>query len=221
MKICDFQIRPATVKDNPFLIETIIEAEKSGTDKIGLSNLFHLSEEKLRQCLIQMMEEEIDGCEFSISSFQIAEIEGISVAAIAGWIEGENEDNIPSGMLKSNLLGFVLPKESLEYVQKLSGLLGGIQIARETYTYQIEYVYVSPDYRGMGLISALLDAHSKLAGGVVHKMQVQAFANNSAAIKAYEKYGFKVKREYEVCDEQILNYLPYNIKLLLEKNLIE
>lgn len=218
MNKCDYKIRPATVEDIPFLIEVIIEAEKSGTDKLGLSTLFHISEEKLRQCLAQMMEEEIDGCEFSISSYQMAEVAGMPVAAIAGWIEGRNEDNLASGILKSNLLGFVLPKESLESIQKMSGLLEGIQIVRETHTYQIEYVYVSPDYRGMGIVSSLLDAHSELGNGVAHKMQVQAFANNFAAIKAYEKYGFKVKREYKVCDDRILNYLPYNIKLLLEKN---
>ncbi len=40
----DFIIRPATIADAPFLAETIIEAEKSGTDKLSYTTIFGLSE---------------------------------------------------------------------------------------------------------------------------------------------------------------------------------
>lgn len=215
----DYQIRPATMKDADFIIETIVEAEKSGTDKLGLSTLFNLSENQVRQSLLQILSEEIDGCEFSISSFIVAEAGGKPVAAIAGWIEGDNEDNQPSGLLKSNLLGFVLPPESLTFIQRLSSLIEGIQIEREKHTYQIEYVYVSSDFRGKGLVQELLQAHTERATIRVSKMQVQAFSNNLAAIKTYEKYGFKIVREFKTTDNDVLNYLPDNKKYLLEINL--
>ena len=65
-------IRPATLDDVEFIATTIIEAEKSSTDKIGPANYFGISESDYRNYLIQMLEEEIDGCELSISSFLIA-----------------------------------------------------------------------------------------------------------------------------------------------------
>ena len=69
----NYIIRPATINDVPFLAKTIFEAEKSGSSKIGLANTFNLTENELNNYLIQILDEEIDGCEFSISSFVIVE----------------------------------------------------------------------------------------------------------------------------------------------------
>ena len=106
--------RKATVDDVGFLVDVIVNAEKSGTDKFGLANLFGISEQEARNIISELLEEEIDGCEFSISSFVVAEYDGVPVSAFAGWIEGENEDDMPSGLLKSNLLAYYLPEGCLE-----------------------------------------------------------------------------------------------------------
>ena len=79
----DFILRPATIYDAPFLAETIIEAEKSGTDKLSYSTIFGLTEDEVHKYLIDILEEEIDGCELSISSFTIAESKGKVAAALS------------------------------------------------------------------------------------------------------------------------------------------
>lgn len=213
-------IRPATLDDRDFIVEAIISAEKSGTDKLGISTLFGLSEEEVCGYLVEMLKEEIDGCEFSVSSFLIAEVNQVPIAAMAGWIEGRNEDRLPSALLKSNLLGYVLPAKNLEHIRQLSDVIRDLQISREKDTYQIEYVYVSPDYRGHHLSERLLGEHyqrgcTEYRG--IRKMQVQVFAGNFPALRAYEKFGFVRSKEYRGYHPEITDYLPGNVKLLLEK----
>ena len=94
--------RNATITDVPFIVTAIIEAEKSGTDKLSYSTIFGLTEEEVRSYLQEMLYEEIDGCELSISSFIIAEYNGQPAGALSAWIEGK--DGIPSAILKGNLL---------------------------------------------------------------------------------------------------------------------
>ena len=85
-----------------------------------MAKLFELSEEQFRGYIAQMLEEEIDGCDFSISSFIIAEYEGKPVATFGGWIEGVNEDEMPSSLLKSNLIGYTIPLENIKKAQEKS-----------------------------------------------------------------------------------------------------
>ena len=44
------------------------------------------------------------------------------------------------------------------------------------------------------------------------------FKNNIAAIKTYKKW-FRVKKSYRSNSKEILNYLPYEEKYLMEKNI--
>ena len=49
-------VRPATNKDIDFLVETVMQAEKSSTGKCGLANYFDISEEELRVYLFKIFE---------------------------------------------------------------------------------------------------------------------------------------------------------------------
>src|SRR5487761_2666622 len=109
-------IRGAAIRDVAFLVETIIEAEKSGTDVLSYSTVFGLTEDDSRKYIAEMLLEEVDGCEISISSFMVAEIDGKPVAAVSAWIEGI--ERVQSKILKGNLLHFTLPKECIERVAK-------------------------------------------------------------------------------------------------------
>ena len=111
-------IRKATLDDVDFLVTTIIEAEKSSTYNLGLANYFEVTEEELRQYLKDILEEDIDGCELSVSSFIVAEYEGQVVSTRGGWLEGHNEDEQPSAVLKSNLIQFHFPMEKVLNAQK-------------------------------------------------------------------------------------------------------
>ncbi len=151
--------RHATVNDIDFIVDTIVAAEKSGTDNFGLANLFEVTEAEMRNYIKEMLEEEIDGCELSLSSFIVAEYEGEAVAAFGGWIEGRNEDDMPSALLKANLINYYLPKEKVLASMAKADIVKPLQIDREQGTYQLEYSYTKPEYRGNGIMKDIIERH--------------------------------------------------------------
>ena len=216
----EIKIRRATLDDVDFLVDTIVAAEKSGTDNFGLAKLFELSEGEMRTYIKAMLDEEIDGCEFSVSSFIVAEVDEKVVAAFAGWIEGQNEDALPSSILKSNLVGYCLPVENVKKSQSKSEIVRPLQIEREDGTYQLEYSYTLPEYRGRGILGKIIEAHEKKAvSSNVKKIQVHVFDNNPSAIKSYEKKGFKIIKRFESAHPDTSLFFPSNIELLMEKEL--
>ena len=216
----EIKIRRATLNDVDFLVDTIVAAEKSGTDNFGLAKLFELSEGEMRTYIKAMLEEEIDGCEFSVSSFLVAEHQGRVVSAFAGWVEGQNEDELPSSILKSNLVGYCLPVENVKKSQSKSEIVRPLQIEREEGTYQLEYSYTLPEYRGRGILGKIIEAHEKEAiSNNVKKIQVHVFDNNPSAIKSYEKKGFKITKRYESTYPDTSMFFPSNVELLMEKEL--
>jgi ribosomal protein S18 acetylase RimI-like enzyme len=216
-----FNYRKATTGDIPFLVDTIIEAEKSGTDKLSYTTVFGLSEADTRKYLANMLDEEVDGCELSVSSFLLAEWEGEIAAAVASWIE--NEHGMPSSVLKGNLLSYTLPAESISKARELSVLLSELHIENTPDTLQLGLVYVSNSFRGKNLVSELINRQIEWAKSVkpaIKEMFVQVFGNNTPAIKAYEKAGFETALEKIAQSATILNYLPSVKKLLMKKNLV-
>lgn len=213
-------INRATINDIAFITDTIVAAEKSGTDNFGLAKLFGVDEKTMKGYIHAMLDEEVDGCEMSLSSFLVARYEGKPVAAFAGWVEGCNEDDMPSSLLKSNLIGYVLPQECLMRSREHADVVRPLQIEREAGAYQLEYSYTLPEYRGKGILGAIIDAHEQEAISMgASKIQVHVFDNNPAAIKSYEKSGFKVTRQYESKHPETSKYFPSNVELLMEKEL--
>ena len=218
----EYIFREAKASDIPFLVEVIIESEKSGSDTIGLAKTFNIDEQDLRKYLTQMLEEDIDGCEFSVSSFLVAEYEGFPVAASGGWVEGENEDNLPSAILKANLLSYVLPRECLSQLSNISEIIKDLQIEREPHTLQLEYAYTKPEHQGKCLgwdLAEKIWEKARLQDNMVKKSYSQVFENNIIAIKGNQVLGYKTIKRFESKNPEILNYFPHNIKLLMEKEL--
>jgi len=211
-------IRPATLDDVEFIATTIIEAEKSSTDKIGPANYFELSESDYRKYLIQMLEEEIDGCEISISSFVVAEYEGEIVAARGGWLEGDNEDGASSSMLKSNLFAYVLPRENLMKGQSKYDIVKDIMIEREKGTYQLENSYTKAEFRGLHIMSLLDTYHIDIAiKKGVKKIQAHVSKENEKSLRACERSGFHVVRYFTSSHPQVKEYYPDDTMVLLER----
>lgn len=217
-----YEIRIANINDIDFLAKVIIEAEKSGTDKIGLANVFNITESELKSYLVRVLDEEIDGCEYSLSSFLIANFKGEPVAAFGGWVELENENNQPSSILKSNLIGYVFPADRLKVLKENQNIIKDLIFDREAYSHQLEFAYVDKDHRGKGLtkriIESLLD-RAKTKCPNVKKSQVQVYGNNKAAIAVYRKSGYSEVQRKESKHPSTLEYLPDNVKLVLEKKI--
>lgn len=216
----EYVIKKATLKDVDFLADVIIGAEKSFTENLGLAKFFELSEEKVKELIIAMLEEEVDGCDFSISSFFIAWYGDKPVGALGGWVEGYY-DGMSSNMLKSNLISHVFPRESvLKAHEKMAIIKEMLHIERPVGTYQLEYVYVDADHRGKRITQQLMDVHLAYAKELdpnINRAQLSCFENNESIIKAHERNGYQRIKRY-VCDnDEILKYLPFNVKVLLEK----
>jgi ribosomal protein S18 acetylase RimI-like enzyme len=216
----EYSIRKATINDVDFLAEVIIGAEKSLTNNLGIANFFELSEEKVKELIIAMLEEEVDGCDFSISSFFIAFYGEKPVGALGGWVEGYY-DGMSSNLLKSNLISFIFPHENVVKAQeKMEIIKEMLHIERPMGTYQLEYVYVDSDHRGKRITQQLMDVHLAYAKQLdpnVTKAQLSCFENNESIIRAHERNGYQRIKRYVCENEKILDYLPFNVKVLLEK----
>lgn len=215
----EYLTRQAVVTDTTFIADAIIAAEKSGTGKLGLGTLFNLAEPEIKKLLMQCLDEGSSGCEFSLNSFLIIEHAGKPVSAVAGWIEGFGT-SITSRVIKTNLMRFIFPKENILAAYSKADIVKDMLIEREKNTLQVEYVYTINEYRGKGLAGGLIDEHIALSltkYPQLIKAQVQVFKNNESAIKLYERSGFKSVKLFTSGNKEILKYLPYNEKLLMEK----
>ena len=217
----DYFIRQACLDDADFISDVIIEAEKSMTENLGLANFFDMSEEEIKKCLINILNEEVDGCEFSLSSFYVACYQGVPVSAMGGWLEGHNEDCMPSALLKANLINYFFPKEKVLGTADKQEIVKSLQIPREEGTYQLEYSYTASEHRGHRLIGKLMVRHLQKAKELnpdCCKAQLHVFENNPAIIKSHERSGFKVVKRYVSEHPLVMKYFPYNVELLMEKN---
>ena len=215
-----YVIRSANKNDIPFLADIVIHAEKSNSDRLSYSTLFNIPESKVKELIMAMFDEEVDGCEFSISSFLIAEFEDKPVAGFGAWIE--NHGNPPSKLLKANLLGFIFGSDFLNNLKATSEIVRDIMIERERGALQLEYLYVDEGHRGKKLGDRLIQDHIRNATKIypeLKKVQVQCFSNNLPAVKVYERCGFTVSKKYNSDNKELLNYLPFFEKILMEKRL--
>lgn len=216
-----YKLRKATINDCSFLADVVIAAEKSGSNKLSFSTLMDLDEETVKNKIISMFEEEVDGCEFSISSYLIVEKDHSPVASFGSWIEG-HEDDTPSKILKSNLIGYTFGTELIKKLQSKAEFISDLIIEREKNTLQFEYLFVLPEHRKNGLADMIIKEQIlrfKEIKNDITKAQVQAFANNFPAIKLYERNGFKITRNVISHSDKTLLYLPFNEKVLMEKHL--
>ena len=217
----DINIRQATEADKDFLIESIIEAEKSGSDMISDCAIFSITEDDFRTALSSMLDEDMEGQELNISGFLIAEVDGEKAAALNTWVE--NASGMSSSMIKSNLLMYFLDRQAIINAAPAMALMNEVNIHRDSNALQIESVYTAEKYRGLGLTSKLINEHIRLkqaAAVPFNKVQVILLKNNEAAQKAYQKAGFAIVAEKHCTNPAILNLMPCDTKILMEKQLI-
>jgi ribosomal protein S18 acetylase RimI-like enzyme len=214
----EFTIRQATSDDIPFLVDTIIEAEKSGTSTLTYTTIFGLTEIEARDYIAKMLEEEIDGCELSVSGFILAEKGGNIVGAVGAWLEGS--EGVSSHVLKGNLLSYILPSSCLGMAINLNNIIRDLHIEYVNDTIQIGLVYVAPEARGKELVSVLIDRKIgilKERFPNTNEVYIQVFGNNLPAIRAYEKAGFRIILKKIALLPETANYMPDTSKVLMRK----
>ncbi len=215
----NFIIKEATEEDLPFLVEAIINAERSGTQTLSYEKLFELDEQQVINNLSKILAEDITGQELCISDFLIAWFDEERAAAICSWIEGEEGS---SAILKSNVLMFGFGKEAFARVLHKAALLEPLNMTREAGALQLESVYVTNKYRGQGVVNLLILAHinkQQSRKRRLKKVQIILAKDNENALKAYIKAGFATVLEKYQTNAEVLKYLPTQTKILMEKSI--
>ena len=64
-------IRQAEISDIDFIIEAILEADRSDTDRISYCTIFNLSRVEFRKILREILIEDIQGSELCLSDFLV------------------------------------------------------------------------------------------------------------------------------------------------------
>jgi ribosomal protein S18 acetylase RimI-like enzyme len=208
-------IRDANKDDIDFIVEAIIEAEKSGSEVFSYSRVFNLSEEELKGIFRSMLLEEVDGCEFSISNYIIAETGNVVVGTIGAYVESNEQS---SSIIKSNLLRHFLPARSIIYASQFAKITSELVIDHVKDALSLVVVYINPAHRGNGLFELLTEEHIKRSRSII-ELSVQVMANNLYAIRSYERYGFRTDFIIKSDNENIRQFLPYNEKILMKKSL--
>jgi len=191
-----YTIRQATHQDAFFIATTILEAEKSNTDRSYYTNLFGLSEAVVHKLFIQVLLQDKEPCAFDLNSFLIVEVNRQPAAALGGWIE---DLHISSDALVEELIAHAYPLESLDTFVKNVSMLAEEEegLERRKGTLQLEYLYVNSDFRRRGFAKALIEAHISAAlrkEPNLKQVEVQLY-DTSLARGAFEKLGFQVKAE--------------------------
>lgn len=207
--------RRAIIEDIDFLITSIIEAEKSGSEILSYSRIFNLSETEIRETFKKMFLEEEEDSEFYYKNYIVAEYKGKPIGTIGAWVENEES---PSGITKGNLLQYYLPKGCLLNSIENLGIVADLNIDHLIGTLSLVVVYIDKEHRGRGLFKSLAEAHIN-DNSDIDTLSIQVMANNTVAIKSYKKYGFTDFKEVTSNKEAILNLLPYNKKILLTKKI--
>ena len=217
----EYLIRKAKASDIPFLADVIITSKKGMSENLNFTTLFNIPEDRAKELIINMLEEEIDGCELSLSSFIVTEYNGKPVSGSGAWIECYN-GCMPSKILKSNLMSYTFGKESIEFLKTKAHIIKDVLVDREPMTLQLEYFHILSEHQGKGLDTQLMNIIEENALAVypdLEKVQCQIFKNSIFAIKILIKHGFTIVKKYKSDHEDIFDYLPSNEKYLMEKNL--
>lgn len=214
------RVRQANAGDVPFLLDAIISAEKSGTERLSYSTLFGLTEETARAILGRILAEDVAGQELCISGFCVVEDGCSPVAAACGWVEGAG--GRPSGVLKASLLLHFFGRDCLTAAAPRLKLVEEIHLQRTPGRLQLESVYVASSHRGRGLFASLLHAHSKRASASqpsLDAVEIMLMKHNPAALRSYSKAGFEVSAERNSHNPALTALLPAGCRILMSRKL--
>ncbi len=217
MKMDNLVIRQAEEKDIDFIIETIIEADKSGSNVISACNILNVNEIEYKDILKNILNDNIEGQEYGLSGFLVAELDNIPIGALGSWIEGAV--GISSYILYSNILLFYLDKGKIPSILEKFKITKELSFRRETGAIQMEYGYVREEFRRRGVYTRLILESIKRyypENKNIKKAQGICFKDNYKSLNASLKIGFKIIDSKLSENNNIKNIFPYYEKVLLE-----
>ena len=210
------KFRKAKKDDIDFVIEAIIESEKSSSDMISSSKIFNFSEQEFIDILKEILIQDIPDYDYYLSGFIIAELQSERIGTVGSWMEAAN--GTASGMVKATVLFQYLGAAKFKEINKNTKVIKGLTLNREPGTLQLEHGYTKEKFRRQGVFTNVIKQNIKenLRHHSFSKVQGILFNENYKSYKAHIKLGYKVVEEKKVEDPGIYKYFPYNSKVLME-----
>ena len=215
--LSNLSIRKATPRDIDFIVETIFEADKSGTQISSACNTLSVAESEYKAILGLLLKEDIEGQEFSLSGFLIAEFSGEPIGALGSWVEGAG--GVPSHIVYSTLLLHHMSKEKIPLILANFRVTKELSFRREENSIQFEYGYVREKFRRKGVYTRLMIESIKkhyTPGTTISKAQGICFKKNIPSLDSALKLGFQEVETKISANEQLKKLFPYNEKVLVE-----
>lgn len=182
-------IRPADNTDIPFIVDAIVNIEKTGKSDT-FSNLFGTDENTTRHYLEQFLQDDESlNTEFSLNTYSIVEINGERAGCCCLFFTDPNYYQN-----KSELFPIHLKKEHLTKFIENAKLLPDTK-QYSTNKYFLEYLYVDDKFRGKGVSKAILE-YLFAKTDILHLIPL---VNNTFAVEYYRRFGF-------IEDEQIKTF---------------
>lgn len=149
----------AEESDIDFIIEAILESEKSGSQIISTCKVFGISEEEYKSILHEILKENIGDYEYELSGYLIAKQNGEYIGTSGSWIEGL--DGISSGLIKASAFTSYLNKNKIDKMNQNVHLISALTLPRENNTFQLEHIYIREKFRKRGMFSILIKENIK------------------------------------------------------------
>lgn len=216
----EIKLRYAGKNDIDFVVHAIVESLKSGTDIVVYCKLFDLSIDEFKSLAKNMLQEDIEGHDFHLGSFLIAEVDGKYAGTCIAWVE--NSVGFPSSLVRANLLLDFIDKDIIINLHDRFNLMQQTHLERQKNCLQIEFVYVDSNYRGRGIAPLIIEGHIerlKKRFPTITKAQVIASKTNDNALKAYQKIGFKTVIEKTITNEEAIALIPASTIVLMERDI--
>ncbi len=212
----DLIFRKANNDDIDFIIEAIIESEKSGSNMISSCKIFNFSENEFKDILKEILTQNIPNYDYYLSGFIIAELNGENIGTVGSWQEAA--DGTASGMVKATVLFQYLGAAKFKEINKNTKIIKGLTLNRKSGTLQLEHGFTKERFRRQGVFTNVIKQNIKenLHHISFSKVEGILFNENYKSYKAHLKLGYKVIEGKKVEDPEILKYFPYNSKVLME-----
>ena len=183
------KIRKAVESDIPFIVDAILEIEKSG-DSNTYNNLFSTDTATTKNYLRNILkdEENLD-TELSLNTFYVVEIEH-NVVGCCSHIYTSKQYYVNKGETFSFHLD---PNHLTNFVNNAKDLPSQ-EISHDKHF--IEYVLIAEEQRGKGLVGKLMQY--VIDEIKINPLYINIFSNNDVACKAYEKLGFQKYLEVDL-----------------------
>lgn len=203
------KIRKATKDDIPFIVDAILEIEKTH-DSDTFSNLFE-SEKEVTKNYLQTFFKDVESLntELSLNTYIIAEIKNEVVGCCSLIFTDSNYYQNKGELFPIHLK----PNHLTNFIEKVKSLPNSKGISENKYF--IEYIFTKPEFRGQRIAKTLIDFQIEKIKG--EKAFLNVLENNLNAIKSYKNMGFEDFATLSIDNAENKIY-PSKTKLVLVKN---